>query len=108
MQVIHALENLKIQESNRRSLILATLDVKTLYPSISHCQGVILALQQAMPTRPPIPTDHPMKLMLREILMHILYGNTFEYVAGHFWQIKGVAMGTPVAPMLANLFMEKV
>ena len=58
MQVIHTLENWKILKTNRRSLVLATLDVKALYPSILHGLGVTLILQQAMPTQPPIPIKH--------------------------------------------------
>ncbi len=44
----------------------------------------------------------------REFSQGILQQNTFEFAARHFRQIKGVAMGIPVAPRLANLFMGKV
>ncbi len=39
------------------------------------------------------------------MLLHVLQENTFEFAARTFKQTKGVAMGTPVAPTLANLFM---
>ncbi len=39
-QVIHAIEQLKIPEDNKKILTLATLDVKALYPSIPHGTGV--------------------------------------------------------------------
>ncbi len=107
-QVIHAIKQLKIPEDNKKILTLATLDVKALYPSIPHGTGIAFALQQAIPTHPPSSKTHPLKTMLREMLTLILQGNTFEFAAKHFKQVKGVAMGTPVAPTLANLFMGKV
>ncbi len=107
-QVIHAIEQLKIPEDNKKILTLATLDVKAMYPSIPHGTGVAFALQQAIPTQPPSSKTHPLKTMLREMLTLILQGNTFEFAAKHFKQVKGVAMGTPVAPTLDNLFMGKV
>jgi len=107
-QVIHAIESLSIPPASRDRLLLATLDVKALYPSIPQGLGVAFALQQAIPTNPPNSTCHPLKNMLKEFLLHILQQNTFEFAARHFRQIKGVAMGTPVALILANLFMGKV
>ncbi len=46
--------------------------------------------------------------MLREMLMVILKENHFEFAGRSFSQNKGAAMGTPVAPTLANLFMGKL
>ena len=40
--------------------------------------------------------------------MLILKENTFIFAGEHYRQITGIAMGTPVAPTLANLFMGKV
>ncbi len=107
-QVIHAIEQLKIPEDNKKILTLATLDVKALYPLIPHGIRVAFALQQAITTHPPSSKTHPLKTMLREMLTLILQGNTFEFTAKHFKQVKDVAMGTPVAPTLANFFMGKV
>ncbi len=107
-QVIHAIESLSIPPASRDKLLLATLDIKALYPSIPQGLGVAFALQQAIPTDPPNSNAHPLKSMLKELLLHILQQNTFEFAARNFRQIRGVAMGTPVAPTLANLFMGKV
>ena len=46
--------------------------------------------------------------MIREMLSLILKENMFGFADRYFKKLKGVAMGTPVAPTLANLFMEKV
>ncbi len=67
-----------------------------------------MALQQAIPTDPPVSNDYPKKSMLKEMLRIILSGNTFQFAGRTFKQIKGIAMGTPVAPTWANLFMGKL
>jgi len=107
-QVIKVIESLTVPIDSRKQLFLATLDVKALYPSIPQALGVNFALQQALPTDPLTSTSHPLKNMLKEMLLHVIRHNTFEFAKKNFRQIRGVAMGTPVAPTLANLFMGKV
>ncbi len=67
-----------------------------------------MALQQALPTSPPTSSENGRKNMLREMLKLILEGNTFKFAGRTYKQIKGIAMGTPVAPTWANLFMGKL
>ena len=67
-----------------------------------------MALQQAIPTNPQNSQQNTMKNMLKELLTLVIKNNTFGFAGKHFKQLKGVAMGTPVAPTLANLFMAKV
>ncbi len=67
-----------------------------------------MALQQAIPTEPPVSSNNSRKNMLKEVLKIILSGNTFLFAGRTFKQIKGIAMGTPVAPTWANLFMGKL
>ncbi len=107
-QVIHAIEALSIPMKKRDFLFLATLDVKALYSSIPQNIGVTFDLQQTIPTNPPTAKTNPLKNMLREMLLHVLQEKTFEFAARTIKQTKGVAMGTPVAPTLANLFMGKL
>ncbi len=52
-QVINCVEELQIPAEARKSITLATLDVKSLYPFIPQGLGVTMALQQAIPTNPP-------------------------------------------------------
>ncbi len=107
-EVINIVEHLRVEPEKRKDLILATLDVKALYPSIPHGAGITMALQQALPTSPPTSSENGRKNMLREMLKLILEGNTFKFAGRTYKQIKGIAMGTPVAPTWANLFMGKL
>ena len=106
--VITALEQLKVPSKQYEQLTLATMDVVSLYPSIPQTLGINMALQQAIPTNPQNSQQNTMKNMLKELLTLVIKNNTFGFAGKHFKQLKGVAMGTPVAPTLANLFMAKV
>ncbi len=67
-----------------------------------------MALRQAILADPPVSHNHNLKTMLREMLKIILAGNTFQFAGKTFKQLKGIAMGTSVAPTWANLFMGKL
>ena len=84
------------------------MDVTSLYHFILQTLGINMALQQAIPTNPPNSKENSMKNMQREMLTLVIKENTFGFADKHYKQLKGVAMGTPVAPTLANLFMGKV
>lgn len=45
---------------------------------------------------------------IRDLLHLVLHKNNFEFNGNHFLQTGGTAMGTRVAPSLANIFMGKI
>ena len=83
--------------------ILATMDVSSLYPNIDHEEGVT-ACEYALNKRktPLISTS-----VLTGLIMTVLKSNTLKFGERFFHQIKGTAMGTPMAVNFANLFMAK-
>ena len=85
--------------------LLATLDVKSLYEVISQQEGIDIATRRYMlsTSHPPVP-PHVIRTMLQFILNH----NIFQFNARTYKQIRGVAMGTRMAPTFANLFMADV
>ena len=46
-----------------------------------------------------------LKQSVKEILSTVLNKNTFTFNNEHFLQIHGTAMGSPMAPTYANIFM---
>ena len=82
---------------------LVTIDVSSLYPNIDHQEGID-ACETALNTRTSqsVPTS-----VLCDLIMTILKCNTLKFGERFFHQIKGTAMGTPMAVNLANLFMGK-
>jgi hypothetical protein len=84
-------------------VILATIDVKSLYTNIPVEEG-IRAVGHALSTHQfttPLP-------QLLKFLQLVLNNNEFEFDGKHYKQVKGCAMGTPCAPNFANLFMSEL
>ena len=82
---------------------LVTMDVSSFYPNIDHQEGID-GCETALNTRTSqsVPTS-----VLCDLIMTILKCNTLKFGERFFHQIKGTAMGTPMAVNLANLFMGK-
>ena len=98
------------QTTFESNIVLCTLDVVSLYTNIpvDHAIEVLKQLIQEnlhLFPRPELP-----ELMV-EMLEFVLKNNIMEYKEMVFKQIFGIAMGTPLAPVLANLylaFLERV
>ena len=84
------------------NIILITIDVKSLYTNIPNDQGIQACLDMLK--------DHntltsELEQHITNILTHILTKNAFTFNDEHFLQIHGTAMGSPMAPTYANIFM---
>ena len=80
-----------------------TMDVESLYPNIDHEEG-ISACEKFLNLRKnqKFPTSRICRL-----IGLILSSNTLRFISRFFHQVKGTAMGTPMAVNFANLFMAK-
>ena len=69
------------------------MDVSSLYPNIDHAEG-ISACEEMLPDRksPSVPTS-----VISNLLKLIFKCNTLKFGTRLFHQIKGTAMGTPLA-----------
>ena len=83
-------------------MFLVTMDVAFHYPNISHQEG-IFACEKALEQRKvkSIPSS-----FLTKLISFILTRNTMRFLDKYYHQIKGTAMGTPMAVNYANLFMS--
>jgi hypothetical protein len=84
------------------SVQLVTFDVVSLYSNIPH-EDMKTAISHFLTLRP----DHslpPVESILT-IVDHILKNNYFSFEGQTYHQVTGTAMGTPMAPTVANLFM---
>jgi hypothetical protein len=82
--------------------LIVSIDVVSLYTNIPH-EEVPTSIQEALqqfpaPEAPPFP-------LLKTIINHILENNVFMFDQQIYRQKFGTAMGTPMAPSIANLFM---
>lgn len=79
--------------------IFLTFDVEACYPSIP--------LQDALKTlESKVPILNEKNKFWLKILKLILYNNYVQYDGQIYRQMRGTAMGTPVAPPFANLYMH--
>jgi hypothetical protein len=81
-----------------------SIDVVGLYTNIPHNEGVE-SVRRALNTRKnlDVPTD-----TLIDFLELVLKYNIFEFNNNLYQQEIGTAMGTRVAPMMANIFMSEI
>ncbi len=76
---------------------MKTLDAQSLYTSIP--------LDNALNVMKQLTKGHPLQSILLEGLSIIFFNNYFTFKHRIFLQRRGVAMGTPVAPTVANLYL---
>ena len=100
---IKHIEKIDISAFANKGFFLVTMDVCSLYPNIDHEEGVN-ACKEALEQRKDksIPSD-----CISNIINFILKSNTLTFMDKFHHQLKGTAMGTPMAVNFANLFMSK-
>jgi len=81
-----------------------TLDVVGLYSKIPHHE-VTTSLTETLADNDHLETQAPPTHLLLEIVEQIFHNNVFEFDGEIFRQILGTAVGTPMAPSIANVFM---
>ena len=83
--------------------ILVTMDVEALYPNIDQAEGAS-ACEEVLNSRRNMsfPTD-----LLKRLILLVLQSNCMRFGNQFFQQVKGTAMGTPMAVSFANIFMTK-
>lgn len=77
------------------------MDIKSMYTNIPQEEGIKSLLTKSNVVGLP---PH----IIRKMLNYILKCNTFSFNGKLYQQINGIAMGTPIAPTLANIFMSDV
>ena len=97
---------IKILETTTFSddVVLCTLDVISLYTNIP-VEHAIEVLKQVIQENLELFPTPDLPKMLIEMLEFVLKNNIMEYKGMVFKQIFGIAMGTPLAPVLANLYL---
>ena len=84
--------------------ILCTMDVASLYTNIDQNEGAEACFDK-LETRQNKQTPSS---LLKKLILIVLKANIFKFNNNFYKQIKGTAMGTPMAPSYANIFMDKI
>ena len=85
------------------TVLIVTIDVVGLYTNIPH-EEVGPAIQAALNQYDAAPESPPLALLI-PIIDHVLQNNVFLFDGEVYKQKFGTAMGTPMAPTIANIFM---
>lgn len=83
---------------------LVTLDVTSLYTNIPHREAEVAAYKLLKKHRKK--GEKPGNASLIRLLHLVLTCNNFQFNGTNYLQVGGTAMGTRVAPSLANAFMD--
>lgn len=84
--------------------ILVTYGVESLYTNIPH-QGALEAIEHFLNEQPD--TAHPRTNCILELTRLVLQNNNFLFKENFYLQEVGCAMGSKMAPQLANIYMGK-
>ena len=81
---------------------LVTTDVSSLYTNIDHEYGAEVCFKMLEERKnKSIPS-----IVIKNLILMILKSNAFRFGNEYYRQITGTAMGTPMTPNYANLFMD--
>ena len=84
--------------------LFVTIDVVGLYSNIPHSEAVT-SLKEVVTSSPQQHETRPTTSVLSNIVLHILQNNVLQFEEQFYLQTLGTAMGTPMAPSIANIFM---
>ena len=85
-----------------KNCILVTMDVSSLYTNIDQDEGAEACFQKLESRKnKTVPSS-----FLKKLILVVLQSNVFRFGTSFYSQIKGTAMGTPMAPNYANIFMD--
>ena len=103
LETLLKIENEVSQTTKPGNTFLVTMDISSLYPNIDHAES-ISACEEMLSNRksPSVPTS-----VISNLLKLILQCNTLKFGKRFFRQVKGTAMGTPMASNYANAFRSQ-
>lgn len=97
------LDNMSFADSDE--VYLVTGDVSSLYTNVD-VKAALEAFEYYLEGEGPNQYFRTVsKFAIRAMLKRVLENNFFKFLDGIYHQIDGIAMGTPLAPPLANLYM---
>ena len=100
---INRLAGIRTPTNSNTPTFLVSMDVISLYPNIDQQEGAEAAFHFMEQRRvKSIPST-----IIKKLILLVLRSHTMNFLNRFFHQIKGTAMGTPMAVNFANLFMSK-
>ena len=86
---------------------MTSYDVKALFPAVPMDPSIQI-VQQKLQKDPSLPNRTNMSIPQIITLLENSLKNTYFLFQGKYYeQVHGAAMGSPINPLIANLFMEE-
>ena len=87
--------------------VITSFDVKAVFTSVP-VDPSILTVKQKLAQDPTLPQRTSMSIQQIVTLLEFCLKNTYFLFQGKYYeQVQGTAMGSPISPLIANLFMEE-
>ena len=93
----------KIRKLGIDNNVIVSFDVESLYTNIPVTETINLIENRLPELNLNLPISNDIFIKLIRIVVSECH---FSYNNNHYTQIKGLPMGSPISPILANLFME--
>ena len=99
LQDTHSLTNILAKRDFPEDAMIVTADVVSLYTNM-HWSDTISAINDFL-----VEVEHPLCSLIVDLVEFVLENNYFEFDCKLFHQEFGMAMGTPMAVNIANIFL---
>ena len=101
--IIEKIQQVKLQQGK----VISSYDVKALFTSVP-VDPAITIVQERLTQDPTLPQRTQMSIPQIITLLDFCLRNTYFLFQGKYYeQVHGAAMGSPISPLIANLFMEE-
>ncbi|CAF1001348.1 unnamed protein product [Rotaria sordida] len=94
-----------IKEKKNLPGLMCSLDVSSLFTNVPLDKAIDIAIKKIKLFHPKLTIDDE---NLRELFYYCTKRTNFTFNNEHYDQINGVSMGSPVAPILAHLYMSEL
>lgn len=94
-----------IKENHNQTGLMCSLDVTSLFTNVPLDKAIDVAIKKIRITHPKLTIDDD---NLKELFYYCTKKTNFIFNDEHYDQINGVSMGSPVAPILAHLYMSEL
>ena len=111
MRNLHAFTQHFVQQIHSKRLepgeVMTSFNVKALFTSVPVVPSIHI-VQQKLVQDSTLPQRSNMSIQQIVILLELCLKNTYFLFQGKFYkQVQGAAIGSPISPLIANLFMEE-
>ncbi|CAF3775583.1 unnamed protein product [Rotaria socialis] len=94
-----------IKENNKLPGLMCSLDVSALFTNVTLDEAIDTTIKKIKLLHPKLTIDDK---NLRELFYYCTNRTNFIFNNEHYDQINGVSMGSPLAPILAHLYMNEL